>query len=82
MSCKKFNTILHDMGIIFYVRGAWVLYAGYHRKGYTQTRTHKFGRNGSRMQLMWTQKGRQWLFNKLADENIYPIKKRTRKNKK
>ncbi|MCI9592375.1 MAG: hypothetical protein HFG42_17915 [Lachnospiraceae bacterium] len=42
MSAKKFNTMLHNMGIQFKQGGAWVLYAKYQGNGYLKAKTHNY----------------------------------------
>ena len=46
MSAKKFNAILHKLGIQFKQGDVWVLYAKYQGNGYLKTKTHKFFRFG------------------------------------
>ena len=69
-SAKALNKILHDMGIIFYQSGQWLLYAQYCGNGYTKSRTHLFtrsdGSQGTNTITVWTEQGRRFIHEKLA----------------
>lgn len=69
-SAKALNKMLHDMGIIFYQSGQWLLYAQYCGNGYTKSRTHLFtrsdGSQGTNTITVWTEQGRRFIHEKLA----------------
>ena len=77
MSAKKFNTMLHNMGIQFKQGGAWVLYAKYQGNGYLKAKTHNYadtyGVQHSREHSYWTQKGRLFLYDFLKQQGILPV---------
>ena len=67
MSAIALNKLLHALGIIFKIRGEWVLYSKYQDKGYTDTYTTSFNRtDGSvdtKMNTVWTEEGRKFIHN-------------------
>ena len=77
MSAKKFNTMLHDMGIQFKQGSTWVLYSDYQGKGYLKTKTHNYadteGVQHSKEHSYWTQKGRLFLYDFLKQRGILPL---------
>lgn len=77
MSAKKFNTMLHNMGIQFRQGDTWVLYAKYQGNGYLKAKTHNFadtdGVQHSREHSYWTQKGRLFLYDFLKQKGIFPV---------
>lgn len=77
MSAKKFNAMLHDMGIQFKQGSTWVLYAEWQGKGYLHTKTHNYadaeGIQHSREHSYWTQKGRLFLYDILKQKGILPL---------
>lgn len=77
MSAKKFNAMLHGMGVQFKQGDVWVLYAKYQGQGYLKAKTHNFadtkGLQHSREHSYWTQKGRLFLYDFLKQENIFPL---------
>lgn len=77
MSAKKFNAMLHDMGVQFKQGDTWVLYAKYQGKGYLKSKTHNYadvdGIQHSREHSYWTQKGRLFLYDFLKQEGILPL---------
>ena len=79
MPVRSLNNLLHTLGIQYKVNGQWVLYAKYADKGYTESCTkeikHTYGKSESIVYTRWTQKGRQFLYELLKNEGIYPIKK-------
>ena len=79
MRARSLNILLHKLGIQYKVNGQWVLYAKYDGKGYTKSCTkeikHTYGESESIVYTRWTQKGRQFLYELLKNEGIYPIKK-------
>lgn len=77
MSAKKFNTMLHEMGIQFKQGNTWVLYAKYQGNGYLKAKTHNYadayGVQHSKEHSYWTQKGRLFLYDLLKQKDVLPI---------
>ncbi len=73
MSGRKFNALLHDLGVQYKFRKTWLLYQQYADKGYTQSKTHQIDENRSVMHTYWTQKGRLFLYDLLKNEGVLPI---------
>lgn len=77
MSAKKFNAILHDLGIQFKQGDVWVLYAKYQGNGYLKTKTHNYpdadGIQHSKEHSYWTQKGRLFLYDLLKQHDVLPL---------
>lgn len=77
MSAKKFNTMLHDMGIQFKQGDTWVLYSKYQGNGYLKVKTHNYadvdGVQHSKEHSYWTQKGRLFLYDFLKQNSILPL---------
>lgn len=77
MSAKKFNSMLHDMGIQYKQGDIWVLYSKYQGQGYLKAKTHNYA-DGNGVQHLkehayWTQKGRLFLYGLLKQEGILPL---------
>lgn len=77
MSARKFNSMLHDMGIQYKQGGIWVLYSKYQGHGYLKAKTHNYadgnGVQHSKEHTYWTQKGRLFLYDLLKQEGIFPL---------
>lgn len=77
MSAKKFNVMLHDMGIQFKQGDTWVLYAKYQGNGYLKAKTCNYadteGVQHSREHSYWTQKGRLFLYDFLKQQGVLPV---------
>ena len=58
MSGRKFNELLHELGVQYKFRRTWLLYQHYAECGYTQSRTYAIDESRSVMHTYWTQKGR------------------------
>ena len=75
-STIEFNKILNKFGIQYKQGKDWLLYKKYRGKGYTQTKTFEFthsnGTQGSRTSMMWTQKGRLFLYEFFKAKGILP----------
>lgn len=75
-SAVEFNKILKKLNIQYKEGKDWLLYKRYRGKGYTQTKTFEFthsdGKQGSRTSMMWTQKGRLFLYEFLKGKGILP----------
>ncbi len=74
MSARKLNQILRESGIQRKVNGQWILYKEYMGKGYTSSKTVDITRsNGmpdTKLQTVWTQKGRLLIHNILEERGI------------
>ena len=73
MSGRKFNELLHELGVQYKFRKTWLLYQQYAECGYTQSRTYAIDENRSVMHTYWTQKGRLFLYDLLKSEGILPV---------
>ena len=77
MSANKFNKILKQVGIQRKVNGQWILYTKYQGKGYIASRTFDYvGKDNkvhSKITTVWTQLGRRFIYEKLKDNDIYPL---------
>ena len=73
MSGRKFNDLLHDLGVQYKFRKTWLLYQHYADLGYTQSKTFAIDAEKSVMHTYWTQKGRLLLYDLLKGEGILPL---------
>ena len=77
LSANKFNQILKQVGIQRKVNGQWILYTKYQGKGYIASRTFDYvGKDNkvhSKITTVWTQLGRRFIYEKLKDNDIYPL---------
>lgn len=77
MSAKKFNAILHDLGVQYKVNGQWILYKKHIGKGYVDSSTFDYkdknGQTQVNMTTTWTQKGRLFLYELLKAIDVLPI---------
>ena len=73
MSGRKFNELLHELGVQYKFRKTWLLYQQYAECGYTQSRTYAIDESRSVMHTYWTQKGRLFLYDLLKNEGILPV---------
>ena len=77
MSAKKFNAILHNLGVQHKVNSQWILYKKHMGKGYVDSSTFDYkDKNGQaqvNMTTTWTQKGRLFLYELLKANDILPI---------
>ena len=77
MSANKFNQILKQVGIQRKINGQWILYTKYQGKGYIASRTFDYiGKDNkvhSKITTVWTQLGRRFIYEKLKDNDIYPL---------
>lgn len=72
MSAIKFNQLLNSLGIQHKVNNQWILYRKYMAKGYTDSKTLEIS-GRVRMQTVWTQKGRLFLYELLKKHDILPL---------
>lgn len=73
MSGRRFNELLHGLGIQYKFRKTWLLYQNYADLGYTQSKTFAIDAEKSVMHTYWTQKGRLFLYDLLKGEGILPM---------
>lgn len=73
MSGRRFNELLHDLGIQYKFRKTWLLYQHYADLGYTQSKTFAIDAEKSVMHTYWTQKGRLFLYDLLKNEGILQL---------
>ena len=73
MSGRKFNELIHELGVQYKFRKTWLLYQQYAECGYTQSRTYAIDESRSVMHTYWTQKGRLFLYDLLKNEGILPV---------
>ena len=76
MSGRKMNKLLEDLHVQYKQSGQWLLYADYHDKGYTHSKTinitRKDGTPDVTMETKWTQKGRLFIYDLLKRKDILP----------
>ena len=73
MSGRKFNSLLHGLGVQYRFRKTWLLYQDYAECGYTQSKTFAVDAEKSVMHTYWTQKGRLFLYDLLKRSGIRPF---------
>ncbi|HEM5363699.1 TPA: phage antirepressor KilAC domain-containing protein [Streptococcus suis] len=77
MSAKQFNKTLKELGVQRFVNGQWILYRLYQGKGYIASKTFTYedrtGAVRTKINTVWTQKGRLFLYELLAKEDILPL---------
>ena len=73
MSARTFNKLLNELEVQYKVGGVWVLYSKYENKGYTKVVTSLDNKGEPRELTKWTQKGREFLYYLLRDNDIVPI---------
>lgn len=77
MSGRKMNNLLYEYGIQYKQSGQWLLYAKYHDKGYTHSKTINIVRSDGTpditMETKWTQKGRLFIYDLLKSNGILPL---------
>lgn len=77
-TAKKMNIELHNRHVIYKQGKVWVLYRKYDAKGYTQYEPYSYAKDGKKDQgvhnnLKWTQKGKKFIYDLLAEDNIHPV---------
>ncbi|RMC24459.1 MULTISPECIES: phage regulatory protein/antirepressor Ant [unclassified Lactobacillus] len=77
-TAKKLNIELHNRHVIYKQGKVWVLYRKYDAKGYTQYEPYSYAKDGKKDQgvhnnLKWTQKGKKFIYDLLAEDNIHPV---------
>lgn len=71
------NKYLHNNGVQYPCGGTWVLYRRHANKGYVHPETVLYGTTHCRQHLLWTQKGRAFLYDFLREDGILPLSERT-----
>lgn len=75
MSAKRLNELLRKLKVQRKVNDQWILYRKHMNQGFTKSKTSRVTGDGSGRTVVttqWTQKGRVFLYNLLAEQNIYP----------
>lgn len=72
MGAKKFNNLLHELGIQYRLGKVWHLYAKLQDKGYTHSATFVIDEENSKITTKWTQAGRLFLYETLKENGIFP----------
>lgn len=73
MTAIAFNRLLNDLGIQYRLGSTWLLYKEWDGKGYTHSRTYHINDKTAVVHTYWTQKGRMFLYDRLAWFGILPI---------
>lgn len=77
MSGRKMNKLLEDLHVQYKQSGQWLLYAKYHDKGYTHSKTiditRKDGTPDITLETKWTQKGRLFIYELLKSKDVLPL---------
>lgn len=73
MSAVSFNRLLHRLGIQYRVGPTWVLYQRFTGNGYTKSNTYCTPIGNGVVHTSWTQRGRIFLYEILADAGILPL---------
>ena len=73
MSGRKLNELLNQLGVQYRQGKIWVLYAKYDDEGYIKYVTHLVQGAGSVTHTKWTQAGRKFIYEILAENGIYPV---------
>ncbi|MBQ4494318.1 MAG: phage antirepressor KilAC domain-containing protein, partial [Selenomonadaceae bacterium] len=77
MGGAVFNKLLHSYRIQYPLGKTWVLYREYTGKDYTVTLPVVTKNGGTAMQMLWTQKGRMFLYDFLKARGILPLCEKT-----
>lgn len=74
MSGVAMNCLLHSLKIQYKLKsGTWVLYQEYADCSYTKSVTYQYDEDKTSVQTLWTQKGRQFLYNILLENGYLPL---------
>jgi anti-repressor protein len=69
MGAPTLNKMLHQMGIIYPHNGTWLLYHSLQNKDLAKTKTYTYtnskGETGTNIQLVWTNKGRLFIHERI-----------------
>ena len=76
-SGSHMNQMLNKLNVIYRQGSHWVLYQKYANKGYGQYEPYPFkdsdGKQNAKNNLKWTQKGRKFIYDLLAEHGIRPV---------
>ena len=73
-SARKINKYLESKGVIYRQGNKWVIYQKYADKGYSQYEPFPYDNNkGVKNNLKWTQRGKKFIYDLLAEDGIRPI---------
>ena len=79
LSGQALNRLLYQKSIQFKQSGVWMLYSKFQGLKYTKTRTYTFVRSdsstGSKTETVWTEKGREFIHNKIKGEAAFNTKR-------
>ena len=79
-SGSHMNQMLKELKVIYRQGSHWVLYQKYANKGYGQYEPYPFkdsdGKQNAKNNLKWTQKGRKFIYDLLAEHGIKPVLER------
>ena len=73
MTAQKLNNYLHDKKVQFKRSGMWMLYKEYDGQGYTDVKTSVIKKgldNITTHYLVWTEKGRRFIYDLLLDDKL------------
>lgn len=73
MTAVAFNRLLHALRIQYKIGGTWLLYQRFADHGYTRSRTYYTHGGSCAVHTYWTQKGRLFLYQALAEAGILPL---------
>lgn len=77
MSARRLNKILHEEGVQYNVNGQWILYRKHMGKGYTSSKTvdivRSNGEQDTKLNTVWTQKGRLMIHEILSKRGIEAV---------
>lgn len=80
MTAEFMNRLLHSLGVQYRIGKRWYLYSDYQADGYAATKTDTiYKKDGTAKvveSLQWTPKGRRFLYDLLAENNLYPVLER------
>lgn len=73
-SARKLNKYLESKGVIYRQGNKWVIYQKYADKGYSQYEPFPYDNNkGVKNNLKWTQRGKKFIYDLLAEDGIRPV---------
>lgn len=73
-SARKLNKYLESKGVIYRQGNKWVIYQKYADKGYSQYESFPYDNNkGVKNNLKWTQRGKKFIYDLLAEDGIRPV---------
>ena len=80
MTADFMNRMLHSLGIQYKLGARWYLYEAWQDKGYAATQSAPILKKDGGVKvvesLQWTQKGKRFIYELLAENNIYPVLER------